>query len=89
MISQSDVSGRLHLLRYGLIVLVVVTFLVSWLAPYVAVRPYAAAASQSIAITDFLGTAVLYTVVVAVLAVIVYFVYQNILQRTVKPPESN
>ncbi len=84
MISQSDIQGRLRLLRYGLIVLVVVTFLVSLLAPYVAVRPYADAAGQSVQMTDFLGTAVLYTVVVAVLAVIVYFVYQNFLQRTVK-----
>ena len=84
MISQSDIQGRLRLLRYGLIVLVVVTFLVSLLAPYVAVRPYADAAGQSVQMTDFLGTAVLYTIVVAVLAVIVYFVYQNFLQRTVK-----
>lgn len=83
MISQTDIQGRLRLLRYGLIVLVVVTFLLSLLAPYVAVRPYADAAGQAIQITDFLGNAVLYTVVVAVLAVIVYIIYQNILQRTV------
>ena len=28
MISQSDIQGRLRLLRYGLVVVVVVTFLV-------------------------------------------------------------
>ena len=84
MISQTDISGRLRLLRYGLIVLVVVTFLVSLLAPFVAVRPYAEAAGQTVAITDFLGTAVLYTVIVAVIAAVIYFVYQNVLQRTVK-----
>jgi hypothetical protein len=84
MISQSDVQGRLRLLRYGLIVVVIVTFLVALLAPYVAVRPYAEAAGQSVGITDFLGTALIYTVVVAVIAVILYFVYQNVLQRTVK-----
>jgi hypothetical protein len=82
MIAQSDIQGRLRLLRYGLIVVVVVTLLVSLLAPFVAVRPYADAAGQSVQITDFLGTALIYTVVVGVLAVIVYFVYQNILQRT-------
>jgi len=84
MISSTDIQGRLRLLRYGLIVLVVVTFLVSLLAPYVAVRPYVEAAGGVSSITDFLGTALLYTVVVAVIAVAVYFGYQNILQRTVK-----
>jgi hypothetical protein len=79
-----DIQGRLRLLRYGLVVLVVVTFLVSLLAPFVAVRPYADAAGQSVAITDFLGTALLYTVIVGVLAVAIYFAYQNVLQRTVK-----
>lgn len=86
MIAQTDLQGRLRLLRYGLVVLVIVTFLVSLLAPYAAVRPYADAAGQTVQITDFLGTALLYTVVVAVLAVIVYFVYQNILQRTAPSP---
>jgi hypothetical protein len=84
MISSTDLHGRLRLLRYGLIVLVVVTFLVSLLAPYVAVRPYVEAAGGASSVTDFLGTAVLYSVIVAVLAVVVYFVYQNILQRTIK-----
>jgi len=82
MISQTDIQGRLRLLRYGLIVLVVVTFLVSLLAPYVAVRPYAEAAGQTVQITGFLGTALIYTVVVAIIAAIIYFAYQNVLQRT-------
>ena len=82
MIAQSDVQGRLRLLRYGLIVVVIVTLLVALLAPYVAVRPYAAAAGQTVQITDFLGTALIYTAIVAVLAVIIYFAYQNVLQRT-------
>ena len=82
MISQTDLQGRLRLLRYGLVVVVVVTFLVALLAPYAAVRPYAVAAGSSVQITDFLGTALLYTVVVAVIAAVVYFAYQTILQRT-------
>ena len=84
MINSTDIQGRMRLLRYGLVVLVVVTFRVSLLAPFVAVRPYADAAGQSVAITDFLGTALLYTVIVGVLAVAIYFGYQNVLQRTVK-----
>jgi hypothetical protein len=82
MISQSDIQGRLRLFRYGLVVLVVVTFIVSLISPYVMVSPYANAAGTPISITDFLGQALLYTVVVAVLAVIVYFVYERILKRT-------
>lgn len=82
MISQSDIAGRLRLLRYGLVVLVVVTFLISLLAPFFALRGlgYLEAAPS---ITDFLGTALLITVVVAVLSVVVYFVYRAVLQRTV------
>jgi hypothetical protein len=84
MVAQSDIAGRLRLLRYGLIVLVVVTFFVALLAPYAAVKPYADAAGSAISIGDFLGTALLYTVGVGVFAVVVYLVYQNVLDRTMK-----
>jgi predicted PurR-regulated permease PerM len=102
MISQTDLQGRLRLLRYGLVVVVVVTFLVALLAPYAVAAPWAAELNKvadaleqaggtdvpkaSVQIADFLGTAVLYAIIVAVLAVIVYFVYQNVLQRTVQSP---
>jgi hypothetical protein len=79
MINQSDIEGRLRLLRYGLIVLVVVTFLVTLLAPYA----YLSGAGQfAPPITEFLGNAVLFTVVVAVLAVVVYLVYSMLLKRS-------
>jgi uncharacterized membrane protein YvlD (DUF360 family) len=84
MISQSDVQGRLRLLRYGLFVLVIVAFFVALLAPYSATAPVAnAAGGSSVQITDFLGNAVLYAVVVAVLAVVVYFAYRMVLDRTI------
>ncbi|HVU13278.1 MAG TPA: hypothetical protein VHD90_18495 [Phototrophicaceae bacterium] len=93
MITQTDIMGRLRLLRYGLAVLVVVTFLVALLTPYAAVKPVYDAAVKAGAtgltapsITDSLGTAILVTVIVAVIAVVVYFVYQNILQRTMQKP---
>ncbi len=79
MISQSDVQARLRLFRYGLVVIVVVTFLVSLLAPFFALRGTGDAAPP---ITDFLGTALIFTIVVAVIAVIIYFVYQYLLNRT-------
>jgi hypothetical protein len=78
MISQSDVEGRLRLLRYGLIVLVVVTFLVTLLAPFAFVRQLG---DFSLPITDFLGQALLFALVVGVIAVAVYFGYSTILKR--------
>ncbi len=93
MISQSDIQGRLRLMRYGLIVLVIITFLIAWLVPYAQLGPAIAsvnAANPGLnypapGLFDNLGQALLYTVIVAVLAVIIYFVYQNVLQRTINP----
>ena len=90
MISQSDIQGRLRLMRYGLIVLVIITFLIAWLVPYAQLTPALQSlqeANPGMTVTmpglfDNLGQALLYTVIVAVLAVIIYFVYQNVLQRT-------
>jgi hypothetical protein len=76
MLKSSDVAGRLRLFRYGLIVVVVVTFLVSLTAPY------AALSGAGVSITEFLDEAVIYTVVVAIIAVILYFVYASILRRS-------
>ncbi len=76
MISQSDVAGRLRLLRYGLVILVIVTFMVSLLAPFVATQ------ALGTSITDFLGNAVVFTVVVGVIAVAVYFGYSSLLKRS-------
>jgi hypothetical protein len=84
MVQQSDIQGRLRLLRYGLIVLVVVTFFIALIAPYAAVRNVVAATGGSVAIGDFLGTALLYTIGVAIFSVVVYLVYQNVLERTMK-----
>lgn len=81
MLQQSDVQGRLRLFRYGLIVIVIVTFLVSLLAPWAAFLSFPAEAQP--AITAFLGNAVLYTVVVSVLMVIAYFAYAQFLKTTV------
>ena len=82
MLKQSDVEGRLRLFRYGLIVVVVIVFIVSLLTPVFALRGLGAEAPP---MTDFLGNAVLFTVVAAVVAVVVYFAYRELLKRTVKP----
>jgi hypothetical protein len=40
MLQQSDVEGRLRLFRYGVIVIVVVTFVVTLIAPYSFITSY-------------------------------------------------
>lgn len=75
MISQNDIDGRLRLLRYGFIVVVVITFLVSLLAPYVYTR------AMGTSITDFLGNSVIFTIVVGVIAAAVYLGYSNLLKK--------
>lgn len=81
MIQQSDIQGRLNLLRYGLVVLVVVTFLVALLAPYASLRNIEGIVPPPI--TDFLGIAAAATIIVAIISAIVYYVYARILDRTV------
>jgi multisubunit Na+/H+ antiporter MnhB subunit len=92
MISQSDIQGRLRLLRYGLIVVVVLAFFISLLGPYAVAAPWAnefnqLAVAQGIepkvvSITDWFGFAVGITVGVAIAAVIIYFAYRAFLTRS-------
>ena len=83
MISNTDIEGRLRLLRYGLIVLVIVTFVLTLLAPIASLRFVTEAGLELPPITDFLGTAILFTVVVAVISVGIYFGYAALLKRNV------
>lgn len=92
MIQNSDIQGRLRLFRYGLIVIVVVTFLVSLLAPYVVTSAYATelnkvadtvnAAPIDITIATFLGQALVTALIVAVVMGVAYFVYRSYLTRS-------
>jgi hypothetical protein len=81
MLDRSDIQGRLRLFRYGLIVVVVVTFLISLLAPAVSLSFVAAAGISAPPITDFLGTAIMFTVVVAIIAVVAYCAYYYFLTK--------
>ncbi len=87
MLKQSDVQGRLRLFRYGLVVMVVVAFLISLLVFVVArqalvnnLTPELAANVPGVEV--FLGTVILITVVVAIVAVVAYFIYHYSLTRT-------
>jgi hypothetical protein len=82
MINQSDFQARLRLFRYGLIVVVIVTFLISLLAPAVSLNVVTAAGLPAPAITDFLGNAILFTVIVGILSVVAYAVYHYVLTKS-------
>ena len=81
MIQQSDIQGRLNLFRYGLVVIVVVTFIVALLAPFASLRNIEGVTPPPI--TDFLDEAIIASIVVAVLAVVIYFAYSWFLKRSV------
>ncbi|MCZ7547371.1 MAG: hypothetical protein M5R40_29340 [Anaerolineae bacterium] len=96
-VSQTDIAGRLRLLRYGLIVAVIVIFLVTWLVPYVIVNPLQSQLADAANVaretnpdvpevdTFTLGDSLVWglaaAVITAIIAVIVYFVYREILKR--------
>ncbi len=83
MIQQSDIQGRLRLLRYGLIVVVVLTFFVVLLAPYAWATNYLEPAdSAQIQIGDFLTQALIATAIAVVLALVVYVVYHYLLTKS-------
>jgi hypothetical protein len=98
-ISQSDIDARMRLLRYGIIVAVVVIFLVTWLVPFVFLQPYTSELEDTadiardtnpevpevdkFEITDSLLWGLAAGVATAVAGVILYFVYREILNRTI------
>jgi hypothetical protein len=84
MIKQSDIQGRLRLFRYGLVVITVVTFVLGLIYPWVALRSVGGLnASELPPMTAYLPNALIVTVVVAIVMIIIYFVYAEILKRTV------
>jgi hypothetical protein len=83
MIDRSDLQGRLRLFRYGLIVVVIVTFLISLVAPMISLNGVVTSAGlPALGIGDFLGSAILFTVIVAVIAVVAYAVYHYMLTKS-------
>jgi hypothetical protein len=83
MIDRSDVQARLRLFRYGLIVVVVVTFLISLLAPAFSLNGLKDVPGITApGISDFLGNAIVFTIVVAIVAVVAYAVYHYLLTKT-------
>ena len=84
MIKQSDIQGRLRLFRYGLIVITVVTFVLGLIYPWVALRSVGGLQPADLPpMTAYLPFALIATIVVAIVMVIIYFVYAEILKRTI------
>lgn len=82
MIKQTDVEARLRLFRYGMVVIVVVAFLLTLLAPYAYLSGVTNAGVARPPLTDFLGTALLFTLIVAIVAVAAYVAYHYVLTKT-------
>lgn len=80
MIKQTDIKGRLNLLRYGLVVIVAVAFIFSLVMPYMIVSM----TGQTPDIMSLLPLALLLTGSIAILCVMVYFAYKAILERNKK-----
>jgi uncharacterized membrane protein len=82
--SQSDIQGRLRLLRYGLVVVVILTFLITTLFPWAIVETIEGWSNMEGADFGFwLVRGLVATVVVAIVSVIIYYVYREILKRTI------
>lgn len=95
MVKSTDVKGRLALFRYGLVVVVVITFIVSVAVPFVFLQPYLnelQAVDDQVAvpgIAEVLPVSLIATVIVAVLALAAYFAYAQFLKRTVSDDEAS
>lgn len=81
-VNQSDVEGRLRLFRYGMVVLVIVAFLVSFASTYAAYSDFLGLPGAP-TVGGLLVDALITTVIVAVIAVAAYFGYSFLLKKTV------
>ncbi len=82
MIDQKDLQARLRLFRYGLLVVVIITFLVSLLAPMLYLNALSGSGLAVPPLTDFLGNALLLTVIVGIVSVVAYAVYHYYLTKS-------
>lgn len=83
-LDPSDIKARLRLFRYGLAVITVVTFVISLMAPWAYFRNIDFIPPEDKpTLLDGLPFALTATVIVAIAMVIIYFIYGEILKRTV------
>ena len=83
-LSQDDIQGRLRLLRYGLVVIIVTTMITTSIAPFMVVR----AVGANINVTDVVIVSGIITGAVAILMVVTYVAYAYALKRGVDTAES-
>ena len=79
MLKQSDVQGRLRLFRYGIVVVIVTAFVASLLSPIV----ITAGLPVQLGVMDAMMPALIVTVITAVIGVVAYFAYAQVLKRTI------
>ena len=84
MIKQSDVQGRLNLFRYGVVVVTVTAFVVSFAAPMVLTASFADVGEGfNLGFGDLLMPVLIITVITAVIGIAAYFAYAQLLKRTI------
>ena len=77
MLKQTDFQGRLRLFRYGVIAVVVITFFATLFFPYNQIRT----ATNAGSIGDFLGQAILATLIALVIGGLAYVGYYYFLTK--------
>lgn len=80
MIQQSDVQGRLRLFRYGIVVVTITALVTTWFAP---VALTAQLGEAGLSIGEAFMPALIVSVITAIIGVVAYFAYAQVLQRTI------
>jgi len=80
MIKQSDIEGRLNLFRYGVIVVTITAFVVSIAAPMALTSDFGEA---GLGIGELMMPSIIITAITAVIGVVAYFAYAQLLKRFV------
>lgn len=85
MIKQSNVQGRLNLFRYGVVVVIVTAFVASLAAPIVLTADLG---EFSLGFGDVLMPSLIITGITAVIGIVSYMAYAQLLKRTVGSGDS-
>lgn len=86
MIKQSDIEGRLNLFRYGVVVVTVTAFIISFVAPMVIT---AELGDISLGFGELIVPALIITVIAGVIGIVSYFAYAMILRRNAGNSETS
>ncbi|PJF40029.1 MAG: hypothetical protein D6737_19080 [Chloroflexi bacterium] len=81
MLTRGEVDARLRIVRYGVIVVVVITFVTVLVAPFAFTREYFEGTDLEVSVTDFLTEAILAAIIALVIGIVVYVAYHYALKK--------